>query len=49
MAIMRTQNRWWPKAAPVVAIAKKLSICPIKALQAADAAEGSLAWWAGML
>jgi len=49
MAIMRTQNRRWLKAAPVVVIAKKLSICPIEASQAADAAEGSLAWWVGML
>jgi hypothetical protein len=46
---MRTQNRWWPKAAPVVAIAKKLGIGPIKALRAADAADGSMAWWVGML
>jgi len=44
MAIMRTQNRWWPIGVPVGAIAKKLSICPIKALQAAAEAERSIAW-----
>jgi hypothetical protein len=49
MVTMRTQNRWWPIGVPVGAIAKKLSICPIKALQAAVEAEGSTTWWTGML
>jgi hypothetical protein len=44
MAIMRTQNRWWPIAVPVVAIAKKLSICPIKVMQAAVEADGFMVW-----
>jgi len=44
MAIMRTQNRWWPIGVPVGAIAKKLSIRPIKGLLTAVEAEGTLAW-----
>jgi hypothetical protein len=40
VTIMRTQNRWWPIGVPVVAIAKKLSICPIEASHAAVEAEG---------
>jgi hypothetical protein len=38
---MRTQNRWWPNAVPVVAIAKMSGVGPIKALQAAVEAGGS--------
>jgi hypothetical protein len=39
--IVRTQNRWWPKAAPMVAIAQMSGVGPIKALQAAVEAGGS--------
>ncbi len=45
MVTMRTQNCWWPISAPMVAIAKKSSIFPIEALQAAVEAAGSMARW----
>jgi hypothetical protein len=43
VAVMPTQKREWPVAVLVVTIAQKSRIEPIKTLQAADEAEGSLA------